>query len=207
MPDPIRILPPTRPRLTEAELLQLLQPYNIDMDEYPLLVVGVRGYYAGTMGTTPGNDRGIYDDAIFVYAEKRAAFPGVFKAFNGNTDPSRLKTGAGFGEGKGMAQLRPGVWCSYRFDTHNSKVRPHPAICQRAAPVSVMRDGNPPYEDSGMFGINIHCGGNYKTSSEGCQTLPPSQWDEFIATAEGAGRELFGQQWKNRVVAYVLVEN
>lgn len=207
MPDPIRILPPTRPRLTEAELVQMLLPYKIDMTTYPLLVVGLRGYYAKSMGATPDNERGIYDDAIFLYAAKRETFPGVFKAFNGNTDPASVKAGVGFGDGKGMAQLKPGIWYSYRFDMHNSKVRPHPAICQRAAPVSVIRDGNPPYPDSGMFGINIHCGGNYKTSSEGCQTLPPSQWDEFIATAQGAGRELFGPQWKSRVVAYVLAEN
>lgn len=206
MSESIRVLPLERPRLSRGEVVQMIEHFPIDTIQYPLLVIGLRGYYASSMGNNPGNERGIYDDAIVLYAPKSEGFSEMFKTFNGNTDPSMVRRGFGTGGAKGMAQLQAGVWYSYRFDMHNSRVAPHPAICQRAGPVSVTRDGDPPYSDTGMFGINIHRGGYYKTSSEGCQTLHPSQWDEFIGSAQDAGRALFKEQWKSRVLPYVLIE-
>lgn len=208
MTTSLRLLPPERPKISEDQLAVQLSALSIDNNRYPMMVVGIRGYYSKSMGATPSNERGIYDDAICLYAPKNGRFVGIFKAFNGNTDPSKIRigTGTGTGAGKGMAQLKPGVWYSYRFDIHNSKVSPHPAICQRAGPVTVMRDGDPPYEDSGMFGINIHRGGNYQTSSEGCQTVPPSQWEEFISTAHDTAKSLFGDQWQTKVLPYALLD-
>ena len=38
--------------------------------------------------------------------------------------------------------------------------------------------------------INIHRGGNTTTSSEGCQTIPPRQWDTFIAQVDTLAKRL-----------------
>lgn len=75
--------------------------------------------------------------------------------------------------------------------------RRHPAL---------LRDGTPPYEDTGDFGINIHRGGYGTTSSLGCQTIHPEQWDSFITLAMDQAKRYFGSEWKKRVVPYVLLE-
>ena len=125
----------------------------------------------------PGvNDRGIYDDALFIDAQ------GTFATFNGNTDPSTYRPGTGFEEAtKGIACLNPGVWLVYRFDKHKGQ---YLALCQRAGKVTVTRDGKKEnYEHTGEFGINIHKGSYHGTSSLGCQTIHPDQWESFIKLA------------------------
>lgn len=195
----LQILPPEgRPRISRVQLEALMRPLRIDVAQHPLVVVGVRGFFSAGRG---GNVRGVYDDALCVYAPSLD----VSVAFNGNTDPTRVRPGAGTGAGKGMAVLNPGVWYAHRFDIHGGKL-PHEAICQRVADVTVTRDGHPPYADSGRFGINIHRGGFTVTSSEGCQTVPPQQWDEFIGTARQAAQQLFGAAWRQRTIAYALVD-
>lgn len=198
----VSILPAAgRPQLPLADFEKLIGPFGIDTASYPLVVAGIRGFFAAE-GATPGNERNVYDDALFLYAPSL----GLYRSFNGNTDPSKFRPGAGTQSGRGIASLNPGVWFAYRFDMHNSKSAPHEAICQRAAVVTVTRDGTPAYSDTGWFGINIHRGGNYSTSSEGCQTIPPRQWTEFISTAQEAGRTLFTTDWRKRVIPYVLID-
>lgn len=192
------IIPCTRPRLSSAELWELLPPEAKahDFNRVPLLAVGIPGYY-GSMGQRPGNERGIYDDAIFLITES------VFAAFNGNTDPSRYRKGQGTGAGKGMARLKAGYYVAYSFDKHRGK---YLAICQRRGKVTVIRDGSPDYEDTGMFGINIHCGSTHHTSSEGCQTIPPSQWDAFMNLATTEAARIKGSDWMNETrIAYALL--
>lgn len=201
--------PSTRPKMTRDEVIALVERRHVDVDveavvrDVGLMVVGVRGYYRDSLGAPGANDRGIYDDALFLILPG-----GGMLACNANTDPSRVRKGSGTGAGKGMARLNPGVWRVYQFDVHRrGTASGHEALCQRAGPVSVTRDGvDGDYVQTGDFGINIHRGGNTTTSSEGCQTIPPDQWEGFIAAATKAARERRPGGWRKAVVTYVLLE-
>jgi len=135
-----------------------------------LYLVGIPGYYWRTMGDPAVNDRGIYDDAFFIVS------PNVFASFNGNADPSIQK--------RGIATLLPGVY-PYRPGNHGIS-RPgggYPAFRPGRTsdiPLPVRRDGEAtvPSARPGIA-INIHRGALRSTSSEGCQTVPPAQWDAF----------------------------
>jgi lysozyme len=190
-------LPTSKPRVTREQLMAAIRQRHPDFKPGELTIVGVRGYYRDTLGAVGRNDRAMYDDALFVMTDD------AFVAFNGNTDPSGYRKGAGTGAGKGMASLNPGVWPVYRLDLHQGK---YLALCQRAGPVVVTRDGTPPYEDRGMFGINIHKGGVNGTSSEGCQTVPAAQWPAFIALVTDQAKRLFGGAWKQQAITYVLLD-
>jgi lysozyme len=192
------MIPQTRPRLSATDLLEQVRAAGLDTDQHPVFVAGIRGYYRSTMGAPDRNDRGIYDDAIFLVS------PNFFGSYNGNTDPSYLRNCAGTGRGKGMAMLKPGVWPVYRFDLHSGK---YLALCQRAGPVTVQRDkAGGSYPDTGYFGINIHRGGYRTTSSEGCQTIYPPQWESFIASAQDQAKRFHGAKWRTTTLPYVLME-
>ena len=191
------IAPQERPRLSATELRNRIATYAIDRNKFPVVVVGIRGYYKKSMGAPSVNDRGIYDDAIFIESAQ------VMIAFNGNTDPSKYRAGSGTGSAKGMATLDPGAWFVHKFDLHRGK---YLALCQRAGNVTVTRDGTPPYKDTGSFGINIHRGGYNGTSSEGCQTIHPAQWDSFIAVVQDQMQRYFGDSWRKQIVPYILLE-
>lgn len=155
-----------RPQITETEARVFLK--DEDPEEfYPVFLMGLRGYYKNTMGEIGENDRGIYDDCICLFA------PGYFKTFNANTDPSIYR--------KGIATLKPGVHI-YKKGKHGIS-RPgggypalRPATLGEKLPVT--RDG----QKGDLYGIaiNIHKGGIKTTSSEGCQTIHPEQWNDFI---------------------------
>lgn len=181
-----------RPKLTLEELEPIIAPYRLGAT---VKLVGMRGYYKKTMGDPLRNDRGIYDDALFIIA------PGLFAAFNANTDPSVKRSG--------VAVLRPGIY-DYAPGLHgisrlDRKRKDHERIYQQLietgqdvpgwtktywalrqlSNVSVLRDGsNKPVTDSpeNRFWINIHRGSYNSTSSEGCQTIYPDQWGEFRRT-------------------------
>jgi lysozyme len=191
-------LPTTgKPRLSSAQILQRFKRLrDFKLSDHPLVIAGVRGYYKDSMGAPGVNDRGIYDDAIFVYT------PSVMASYNGNTDPSFYRKGFGSAEKtKGMASLNPGVWNVYQFDLHRGK---YLALCQKFGPVTVTRDGVTDYIDVGYFGINIHKGGRNTTSSLGCQTIHPDQWESFISLVTDQAKRYFGLKWKKTCIPYVL---
>jgi hypothetical protein len=187
-----------RPKLSQNELAEKLKSYQIDRIKYPLILVGIRGYYRDSMGAPGVNDRGIYDDAIFIDVAD------AFAAFNCNTDPSRFRFDEGLPEAtRGIASLNPGAWFVHRFDKHEGD---YLALCQRAGKVTVTRNGKKEnYTHMGEFGINIHRGSFHGTCSLGCQTIHPEQWDSFINLAVDLARRYHGQKWKQAVIPYVLM--
>lgn len=181
-------LPNSRPQLPAADVRKIVSAKT--SVKAPLLL-GIRGYYRDSMGQPGANDRGIYDDAMFLVTADQVT------AFNANTDPSIRR--------KRIASLRPGVW-AYETGFHGiSRGNPYPALRQ-AGDVTVIRDdlGG---EFTGQFAINIHRGGVNSTSSEGCQTIPPSQWREFIGAVYGALGVPAGAEGAKRrkKIVYVLV--
>jgi lysozyme len=137
-----------------------------------VILVGVRGYYLDSMGKVGTNDRGIYDDALFIVS------PTHFSSWNANTDPSAWR--------KGIASLALGT---HRYKKGNHGIsRPgggYPAFRPdtKDEELPVTRDGiAAPWNG---VAINIHRGGKNTTSSLGCQTVPPSQWDAFYAALNG----------------------
>lgn len=171
-------VPASRPKATRDQVLKLIPASVKDK----VVIVGVRGYYEDTMGKPGVNERNLYDDAIFVVT------PGDFRSFNANTDPSVYR--------KGIATLAPGVH-RYKKGQHKGKyfaLRP----ATKGEELPVTRDGvSVPWPG---IAINIHKGGKNSTSSEGCQTLYPSQWQEFIDMVYAAMAK-YGQG----TVPYVLV--
>lgn len=183
------ILPAARPKITKKEALKLIKEAYPDYKVPDFFVLGIRGYYMDTMGEANKNDRNIYDDAIFLIGKED------FAAFNGNTDPSAFK--------KAIASLMPGIWPCYVFALHKGQ---YMALCQRGGPVTVLRDETG--TDTGMFGINIHAGGNWGTGSLGCQTIPRNpQFEEFIKTAQQWAAKYYGKNYRSKTdYTYVLLE-
>lgn len=187
------IKPLSLPKMSRQELILKIKSAHPDLDITGMAIVGIRGYYKRSMGNPTANDRAIYDDAIFILAENN------FFGFNANCDPSKYKPS--------IAKLKAGVWPVYRFDIHGGKILQYPAICQRAGDVVITRDGVKG-EIRGSFGINIHKGGYKSTSSEGCQTIYPEQWDRFYLTAKRIAIELYGDPgYKKQNITYILLEN
>lgn len=174
------MIPKLKPQQTRKQTESMLG--NIDA---PVALLGVRGYYSETFAPS-GNNINVYDDAMFVIS-KYGYYP-----FNANTDPSILKPH--------VARLKQGKWL-YKLGTHNlskPKSRQYPALVQ-AAPVTVSRVNEG--DDTGWFGINIHRGSNTTTSSLGCQTIPPSQWDSFYNLVK-----MEMNRANVKVIPYVLVD-
>jgi lysozyme len=178
------MLPPSRPQQAKSKTQALLTKARVDD---AVALVGIRGYYRDSMGVPGENDRGIYDDAIFLVS------PNAYATFNANTDPSIRR--------KGIAVLKPGVH-RYRKGKHGLS-KPgggYPALrpANPAEELPVTRDET---GDSMGIAINIHKGGYRTTSSEGCQTIYPSQWESFISLVYSE-MDRAGQ----KTIPYLLVE-
>ena len=99
--------------------------------------------------------------------------PDGIMAYQANTDPNGYRKGYGKGKHKGMAMLKEGIHL-YGTGLHKGRL----AFIQTEN-FTVIRDGNPPYEDCGQHYIHLHDGGYTSTSSLGCQTIPKGTWGEF----------------------------
>lgn len=159
---------------------------GFDLSGYQVKLLGIRGYYKESMGNPNSNDVGVYDDALFIIA------PDFYMSFNANTDPSRQR--------KGIATLKPGLHL-YRKGKHKiasplgyAALRP----ANREEKLPVTRDG----KDSWGIAINIHKGSLTNTSSEGCQTIYPTQWEDFIHHVYRL-MKVYNQD----IIPYVLIEN
>ena len=163
-----------------------------------VVVVAVRGYNLGSDGE---NDRRIYDDAHFIVT------PDSVKMFEGNTDPNGWRKGSGTGSNKGMACLDTGVWF---FAKGPHKGRPS---FRQASEFTVIRDGRPDYKHTGFHAINWHSGGYNSTSSLGCQTNRPDDYNELrnymYTQLEKWDNPKMKNDWsqKERAFPYILVEN
>lgn len=159
--------PAKRPVRSLAQVLKHLADARV---KDAVALIGIRGFREfADLGRPGRNDRGIYDDAIFLVG------PSHFSAYNANTDPSIARPR--------VAVLKAGLW-RYKIGIHGLS-RPaeqrYRALVQ-AAEVTVLRDEAGP--DTGWFGINIHRGSRGSTSSLGCQTIWPDQWTAFLAAVE-----------------------
>jgi len=166
-----------------------------------LIVIAIRGFKLDTLGERGKNDRRIYDDAHFIITPR-----GVY-AFDGNTDPNGFRKGYGTGSNKGMACLKTGVWF---FGRGLHKGRP---AFRQACPFTVTRDGNPPYDDTGYHAINWHDGGVSSTSSLGCQTNRPKDFEVLrtlvyreLVVCENPKMFLDSKDSKAPAFPYILIE-
>ena len=191
------MIPNKRPQLSREDAVKHLEaPYGgLDFDKFPLYRLSIRGYYKKSIGNPDKNDYGVYDDAIFLITKDG------FWAFNANTDPSSPKRGTS--TKKGTATLKPGVYYAQGLDMHQNR---YPALCQRLGSMEVYRynaDGSRWTDAGHNFGINCHSGGKIATNSEGCETIYPMQYPEFIYTVvQAVGK--FG--WCGKVVPNLLIE-
>jgi len=167
-----------KPKITYPELIAKYP----ELEKESVYLVGIRGYYLNSKGSVGANDIGIFDDAILLVID------GVIYPFNGNTDPSK--------EGAGLAMLKCGKYTYYK-GKHRGKydaLRPFP----EGVKMPCTRDG----KDSFAIACNIHAGGEKSTGSHGCQTLPKSQWENFIDLVY-----LVMDRRKMKTINYFLHEN
>lgn len=179
-------LPKGRPKLTLEDATKIVRT-KLGASAPKLVLIGIRGYYSNSMGPTKDNDINIYDDAMIVVGTK-------YGTFNANTDPSFVKK-----NGKSLAKLKEGLY-KFAKGKHKNKYN-----ALRAFPEGVelpcTRDG----KDSIATFINIHMGGTSGTDlvwSEGCQTIPKTQWAKFI--------ELVYEEMNRhglKTVDYILINN
>ncbi len=192
-------VPKGKPNLSRYAAEKILTHYNVDRSKHLVCVVGVRGYYLNMIGAEGKNDRGVYDDAMFLIT------PTKFMSVNANVDPSSYRKGYGIGDAKGIANLVAGAYYAWKLDYHKGQ---YLALCQRLGEMTVLRDGTPPYlQTSRWLGINNHKGGISTTASLGCQTVYPPQWKDYIELAESELKSCYGSKEYNKVVVpYALIE-
>ena len=175
---------PNKPKLTDQELDKIVGHYFKSPPE--LLIVGVRGYFSKTIGEE-GNDFNQWDDAFFIYENGT-----LIKSFNGNTDPTKLR--------KDEAQIKAGIYTFYK-GVHNKRIKGLRAYPEGVGIPCLRQNAKGIWYDSIAHLINFHDNVGSTTGSEGCQTIPQPQFNEF--------RDLVYEKMTNhklKVITYLLVE-
>lgn len=222
------IKPKSRPNLAKTVVRQVAERVlrenpNCDgpgiMAACAVMILGVRGYYRDTLGRLGINDFGVFDDAGFLIA------PNDVLPFNRNCDPS--KKGWNPGVGKNYAQLMPGVW-AFRQGPHKGTPGALRQLTNEEAATAKLdkfftddrshgyfvvrrvEDDNVGKLETQYQAVNIHRGSATGTSSWGCQTLPPEQWQEFSDATYAAMNE-HEQTWAEAQkrfgwIPYILTE-
>lgn len=170
------------PRLAAADVLAIVAANKVPRREYPCVVVAIRGYRLDSLGKPGQNDRGVFDDAIWIVAPDPAGGDMVLP-YNGNTDPTAYKHKRAT-LCTGIHLMGPGM-----HNVSKGKLRQYPAFRQ-AEVFTVTRDGFGRRRFRGFFGINLHrawgrFGSWGGTSSWGCQTIPAERWVDFHDTLNG----------------------
>lgn len=193
------ILPPNKPALpadkVRAALAHALRTLpgadkiNLDLLQRscPVMVLANRAYFLDSMGAPGKNDWNQYDDGAWLVT------PDKVIPFNWNCDPAAKGWNASLG--KPFANLMPGVWPFVKglhkgqykawrqpYDEQAKTLQlDHYFTDERGVGhFKVMRYENVNargYVDDGYHAINGHRGGINGTSSWGCQTVPPEQYD------------------------------
>ena len=185
-----KIIPPSRPHRDKTRLGAVLKHYKIAPGKVAL--VFVRGHYLDSMGERQKNDINIYDDSCYLITPDFK----ILESYNANTDPSFTRRG-----GRALANLNLG-----RYDFYRGKHR-NRYNALRAFPEGVIlnctREGKP----STCQYINIHKGGTSVvginvTFSEGCLTIPDTQYGDFISRVYDAMR-----QNVQNTIPVILIEN
>lgn len=88
------------PQLSASAIESIIAANNVPRDRFPVILVGIRGYYLDSMGAPGANDRRRYDDAHFL------CWPDGIARFVANCDPNGARKGSGTGGNKGMASLK-----------------------------------------------------------------------------------------------------
>lgn len=191
-----KIIPPNRPKITRAEIENIVAyhkamfPHKFAETDFVVLV-GIRGYFADSLGKIGVNDYNVYDDAII------AVSPRYYKTFNANCDPSFVKDPK---DGTPLARLNLGVYPFYKGQ-HQSKYDAFRAY-PNGVSLPCTRDGKP----SVCSFINIHYGGEtpswYLTWSHGCQTIPKTQFVKEFQPEVYFELKKYAQ----KTVPYILIE-
>jgi len=193
-------------RVIQSNFNQLTAPVNkfnssktvFDPTKH-VTVVSVRGFEIN-MGKDGVNDRRIYDDAHFIYSPK-----GLI-SFSANTDANGFRKGSGTGKNKGMAMLDTGVWF-FGKGKHKGRLG-----FRQCCPFTVIRDGDPPYPHTDYHAINWHNGNVDTTSSLGCQTNRPADFDALrtylYRELDSLDNPCMYNDWGQRVRAfpYILID-
>lgn len=199
-------IPNSRPRMISSEARRIIEHFGVDLNKYPCVNIAIPGYYLDSLGEKGKNDIGIYDDSISFYTQN------VYASFNANTDPSRIKPNVA------TVKTDSAYYC-HIIGIHGGKTSQYPAICQREGPITVFRSGTENVAAGtkdkrgeclgngywvGYFGINIHKGGYNTTSSEGCQTIYPTQWDSYFELAKSEMIRAFGtSSYKKEIIPLI----
>ena len=185
-----KLIPPSRPHRDKTRINAVLKHFKIAPGKVSL--VFVRGHYLDSMGERGKNDINIYDDSCYLVSSDFR----IFESFNANTDPSFTRRG-----GRALAKLDLGRYDFYR-GKHRNKYN-----ALRAFPEGVVlpctREGLP----STCQYINIHKGGTSLlginvTFSEGCLTIPDTQYGDFIHRVYDAM-----QRNSQTTIPVILIEN